>query len=462
MIKVRKIKLIPVADTPAGRTSIYNYVKNIASDLSKIGNEVIRIHVGNQAALDDLIKNRKISKKEANDIFKEKLGHSIRHDGYNHMKTYTHISSSIRTSFNTTIYKTISNNFYDIVSGKMSIPSFRKLNMTIPFNLSSTDDKLNFIYRDEKYYYINFPLSLEHKDMEIKFSMFFGKDKGGVKIIVDRVMSGEYKLCDSSFKVEDNNVYFILTYDQPTVIPKTMDPDKVMGVDLGINRPVTFYIKDQKNQPQQIEIGLKIQHDRVRFQKHKRSLQQSMKYSKGGHGRYRKTEMLDTLRKKESDWAQTMNHKISSELVKIAQDNNVGIIKLEDLVGITKNSTDYFMKSWAHDQLQTFITYKAKQVGITVLKVDPKNTSITCNKCGHSDKENRNDKDRTKFRCQNFECDDYNVLRDADLVAAYNISHIEDGSEHGKKSKKGRMETYQNKKNKLKVEDKDRFEEIPL
>ena len=141
---------------------------------------------------------------------------------------------------------------------------------------------------------------------------------------------------------------------------------------MGINRPVSIYIDGEKHQPSQISIGEKIQTERIKFYKQRRALQQSMKYSKGGHGRTRKMLGIERLKEKESDWAKLMNHNISRDVIEIAQKYNVGIIKMEDLTGITTNTNDLFLKSWAYYQLQTNIVYKAKMVGIEIEWVNPK------------------------------------------------------------------------------------------
>jgi len=242
----------------------------------------------------------------------------------------------------------------------------------------------------------------------------------------------------SSIQIDDNDLYMLLTCDIPVLTSKDIIPDKVMGIDLGINRPASIYIDGEKHQPSQISIGEKIQTERMKFFKIRRALQQSMKYSKGGHGRTRKMLGMERLKEKESDWSKLINHDISRDVIDIAQRYNVGIIKMEDLTGITTNTNDLFLKSWAYYQLQTNIEYKAKMVGIKIEWVNPMNTSITCPTCKNIDKENRNDKDKTKFTCINIECDDYGKLKDADIVGAYNITYSE-GNEVKGKSKKGRL-----------------------
>lgn len=439
-IKTRKIKLIAVGETASERTKNYNYVKNIADTLSRVGNQVIRLHVGNQYELDEMVKGRNITKGESIKILTEKLGTSIQNSGYRLTSNFPHISSEIRTAFNQTIYKTIQNNFYDILKGKISIPSFRKSNICIPFCASKDElGRTEVIYLEGDKYYFNFPMTVSEKKIhnKIKFSLFFGRDRSNNRIIVDRIISGEYSLSDSSIQIKDNDFYMLLTYKQPDIIQENI-LDNVMGVDLGINRPISIYIDGVKHQPQQINIGLKIQHERMKFYKHRRSLQESLKYAKGGHGRNRKMESLNDLREKEKNWSQTINHTITRELIRICQEYKVGVIKMENLTGITTNSKDYFLKSWAYFQLQSYIEYKAKELGISILWVNPKDTSNTCPTCKNSNPLNRNDKDKTKFRCINFDCKDFDKEKDADIVGAYNICYKE-GTSEKENSKKGKL-----------------------
>jgi IS605 OrfB family transposase len=378
-----------------------------------------------------------MTKGEAIKVLTDKLTTSIQNSGYRLTVPYSEIPSEIRTGFNQSIYKTISNNFYDIKNGKMSIPSFRKTNMVIPFSSKKNENGgTSVIYVDEDRYCFNYP-TVRGVDTKIKLNLFFGKDRSNNKVIVDRIISGEYTLCDSSIQIKDNDFFMLVTYKQSDIVLESTEP-KTMGIDIGINRPVSFYIENEKRQPNQINIGLKIQHDRMRFYRHRKSLQESLKYAKGGHGRNRKTQSLNDLREKESNWSQTINHTITRELIKIAQEYKVTTIKMEDLTGITTNTKDYFLKSWAYYQLQTNIEYKAKELGISILWVNPKDTSNTCPTCKDSNPLNRNDKDKTKFRCINLQCDDFDKERDADIVGSYNICY-KDGLEVKGKSKKGKM-----------------------
>ena len=70
------------------------------------------------------------------------------------------------------------------------------------------------------------------------------------------------------------------------------------------------------------------------------------------------------------------------------------------------------MSGWAFHQLRAFIEYKAELAGIPVVKVDPRNTSRTCNACGHCDKANRQSQSQFVCRsCGHSDNADYNAAK---------------------------------------------------
>jgi putative transposase len=110
---------------------------------------------------------------------------------------------------------------------------------------------------------------------------------------------------------------------------------------------------------------------------------------------------LAKTRKKESNFAKDVNHQVSKKIVNTAQRHCFGI-SIEDLCGINKAVTvrkgnRYIRHSWSFYDLEQKIVYKAKLKGILVVKVDPRNTSRECSKCGHISKKNR--KTQSLFSC---------------------------------------------------------------
>jgi IS605 OrfB family transposase len=111
------------------------------------------------------------------------------------------------------------------------------------------------------------------------------------------------------------------------------------------------------------------------------------------------------------------NHKISKEIVS----TEFAVFALEDLTSISRQRwMDREMKgklrSWSYYQLESFIRYKAEEMGKTVVLVDPTCTSQQCSKCGWIDKQSRHG--------GHFHCVHCGFQLNADLNASRNIARL--------------------------------------
>jgi putative transposase len=121
---------------------------------------------------------------------------------------------------------------------------------------------------------------------------------------------------------------------------------------------------------------------------------------------------------KEQRFSNDTNHCISKSIVVKAQGTKRGIA-LEDLDGIrdrvtVRKSQRATLHSWAFDDLEGKILYKARLYGVKVIHVDPRNTSRTCPECGCIDSHNRPSQSR-------FQCVACGFSGLADHIAAINI-----------------------------------------
>ena len=413
MIKTRKIQLLPLS--PFKDT--YDYLRNIENNLVSISNEAIRHFIIALTKLSESANGKKLTANEKKKFFDDNYGMSLQNIGYDISKKYSEdVPSNIRTTNNQLIFKLINDKQWEIFNNRISIPSFKKNKYPISF---SYKDNIKMIENDYVFSFFN----------NYKFKLHFGKDRSNNKLIINRILSGEYKPCASKISIIDDKIFLLLTYEF-NPISKTIG-NKIIGVDLGINRPLTF-AREDGHPVHQINIGGKIEMTRLALKKQRYSLQSALKYSKGGHGITKKTKKLEDLRKKEENIMKNLNNQISRALINYAKDHEIGLIRMEDLTGITDKTKNSFLKSWAYFQLQTMIQDKAKDYFIIVEYVDPAYTSQTCSTCGNLDKEQRNG---VKFICSNKECLDFGEEKDADINAATNISK-KPGSLEKKKSKK--------------------------
>lgn len=129
---------------------------------------------------------------------------------------------------------------------------------------------------------------------------------------------------------------------------------------------------------------------------------------------------LKRLSRKENRWMRDVNHRITKTLIDTYGPNTLFV--LENLEGVTfntvhhrKKSKRYEHHSWAFYQFEEFLTYKAKEIGAKVIKIDPRYTSQTCPKCGNIDKTARD------HHVHEYHCKQCGYRSNDDRIAAMNI-----------------------------------------
>lgn len=203
---------------------------------------------------------------------------------------------------------------------------------------------------------------------------------------------------------QNGNFYLIPVVDVPE--PPEKISKNVLGVDLGI---VNLAVDSEG----EIYSGKEVDNKRVKIDKLKSVLQKKDTKSAKRH--------LKKLSGKESRFRKDVNHCIAKRIVVKAKRHSLSI-SLEKLTGIREKTVVRKTQrrqhsSWAFDQLQKFIVYKAKLAGVLVEFVNPRNTSRTCPKCSFVSKSNRHNQ-------SSFVCKSCGFAELADFVGAINISHL--------------------------------------
>ncbi|WP_208903435.1 RNA-guided endonuclease InsQ/TnpB family protein [Streptomyces incarnatus] len=130
------------------------------------------------------------------------------------------------------------------------------------------------------------------------------------------------------------------------------------------------------------------------------------------------TRRLARRRQKEQRHATHVNHRISKEIVSVAQRTGRGIA-VEELGGIRervrlRRDQRGTLSAWPFHRLGQHLAYKAKKAGVPFLEVDARHTSQRCPRCGHTERANRPDRDL--FRCRRC-----GLAGPADVVAGVNV-----------------------------------------
>lgn len=178
---------------------------------------------------------------------------------------------------------------------------------------------------------------------------------------------------------------------------------KIMGVDLGIKVPAVCVTDENE----------------VKFCGNGRQNKYVRRYQNSRRRELGKAKKINAIRKsqdKEQRYMKDQDHKISRAIVDFVIDKKVGIIRLEQLVNIRKQTrksrkNNHSLSNWSFYRLGQYIEYKANLVGIQVEYVNPSYTSQRCPDCGHLN--HANDRDYHCISCGS------NYHRD--LVGAKNI-----------------------------------------
>lgn len=423
MTKVLKVYLISNVIDKNGIEVPYNDVCKILWDLQKqtreIKNKTIQLCWEWFNFQSDYNKTNGVYPKD-----KDVLGYVLDGFIYDKLKSVGELNSGNATTTMRDASGCFKNSKMDIIKGDKSIMSYGK---DQPLDLHNRS--ISFSYDKD----FKVDLSLLNKAASYKYSikrMNFRcvvKDNS-TKTILERCIDGVYKVSASKLIYDRKKKMWKLNlcYSFENKNIAELDKDKILGVDLGISKPIVASVYGDWNR-YSID-GDEIIKFRQRTEQRRISLLRQTKVSgngKIGHGRNTRCKSIDVLSGKIARFRDSVNHKYSRALIDYAIKNNCGTIQMEDLSGISKD--DPFLKNWSYFDLQTKIEYKAKEQGINVIKINPKYTSQRCSKCGFIDKENR--KTQATFEC--LKCGfktnaDYNAsqniaIRDIDKIISANM-----------------------------------------
>ena len=310
-----------------------------------------------------------------------------------------------------------SNNFTDIVTGKISLMNYKQ---DFPLMI---DNKCINLFKENDKYYIRIMLGYE---LEIVLGQRVNENILELKSILDKIIEDEemskqnkdyvkqYSFNQSSIQFDkNNNVIFNLTFTVPQ--DNTFKPVKgrVLGVDLGVKYPAYMCLSDDTYKREHIGSINDFLKVRTQMQNRRRELSKALSLTNGGKGRNKKTQALKRLSEKERNFVKTYNHAISKRIVDFAKKHKCEYINMEKL---TKDGFDNkILRNWSYYELQRMVEYKADRVGIKVKYINPSYTSQKCSRCGHIDKENRQTQEK-------FVCTQCGFELNADHNAAINIA----------------------------------------
>lgn len=273
--------------------------------------------------------------------------------------------ADIFTNLNAQLTATFGKEQKEYFSGKRSLRTYRR-DMPIPFSSTSirdikaTDDSKNY----------RFTL------FGINFQTWFGRDRSGNKMILERALAGEYKLCNSSIQLDGKYVYLLAVF-QFDSDKYNVDPEKVMEAELSSAFPIVL-----KHEEKSFKIGDKKEylHRRYAIQGSLRRQQIAARYNVNGKGRKKKMVNTERFTSKEYDYVNTRQHQYTFKMIQLCLQNKCGKLLLKltpeppepgelDRKELQewRIENELLLRNWGYRGLKDKIAYKCKKVGIELV-----------------------------------------------------------------------------------------------
>ncbi len=341
----------------------------------------------------------KFEYKNQNGVYPEAKEFKERTDLYSHLTAmFPEVAASILNQTDQVATRKWNNEKKDVLSLRRSLTSFK---LEVPIPIYNKSYKLRKICEDDKIIYvINVNLLSKKSQKQTTYSMVLKVKDNSSKTILDRLINKE--LTQRGLQIVSSNKkqqkwFCLIPYDF-TEKETELNPDRIMGIDLGIAKAVYYAFNDSYKRGY-IDGG-EIEHFRKSVRARRIAVQNQGKYcgeGRIGHGVKRRLKPVEVLREKEKNFRNLTNHRYARRLVEIAVKNQCGTIQMEDLTSISKDNV--FLKDWPYYDLQTKIAEKASEYGIAFKKINPYKTSQRCSRCGYIDRENR--PEQAVFVCRN-------------------------------------------------------------
>lgn len=370
IIITRKIELI-VLGTPEEKTQRWDTLRTWSRLTMKAANQ-IATHWFIQKNTEQLAYFSEDFKKDNPEIFTKGAGWSHSNRTYRLIAEYYggQLPSAIYSTLNNQMISKLEKTKTQLNAGLRSLDSF-SIDIPMPFpagsiiGIEKATDKKNYLFTWFK----------------IPFVTRFGRDLSGNRIIWDRMLAGEYKLCDSKIQVDGKKVYLLATLGVD-VESHVLKEKNIMTAELSLDCPIKLNFKTKE-----YLIGYKEEFlgGRIAIQEGRRRQQIIAKYNRGGKGRKKKLANVARFKDREINYVTTKQHAYSKKVVDLCLKNKcselflklVPKIKLpEDLSKAEKkkylSENEPLLRAWSYYGLTEKLKYKCARVGIKlVVEEDP-------------------------------------------------------------------------------------------
>jgi len=264
------------------------------------------------------------------------------------------IPTDILGSLNNTIQSTFSKNKADYWQGTKSLRNFKR-DIPIPLPVKCIS-KMRFDSEQKAFCFNMFAIPVK---------TYLGKDFSDKRLIMERLLKDEIKLCTSQIQLKDGKIYWLAVFEFEKE-EHLLKPEIIAEASLSLEHPIVVKANNVR-----ISIGSKEEflYRRLAIQASQKRIQSGITYARSGNGTKRKQKALYRTENFESKYVSNRLHLYSRKLINFCIQQQAGTLILknqEDKIGIAKEQ-EFVLRNWSYYDLQTKIKYKAEKAGIELI-----------------------------------------------------------------------------------------------
>ncbi|SIN87015.1 transposase, IS605 OrfB family, central region [Epilithonimonas zeae] len=264
------------------------------------------------------------------------------------------IPTDILGSLNNTIQSTFSKNKAEYWKGLKSLRNFRK-DIPIPLPIKCIS-KLRYD-PDKKAFCFNM--------FAIPVKTYLGKDYTDKRLIMERLLKDEIKLCTSQIQLKDRKIFWLAVFEFEKE-ENHLKPEIIAEASLSLEHPIVVKVNNIR-----MNIGSKEEflYRRLAIQASQKRIQDGIAYARSANGAKRKQKALYKTENLESRYVSNRLHVYSRQLIDFCIRQQAGTLVLknqEDKIGIAKEQ-EFVLRNWSYYELQNKIKYKAEKAGIELI-----------------------------------------------------------------------------------------------
>ncbi|KIC62849.1 hypothetical protein [Chryseobacterium taiwanense] len=264
------------------------------------------------------------------------------------------IPTDILGSLNNTIQSTFSKNKADYWQGTKSLRNFKK-DIPIPLPVKCIS-KMRYDPEKKAFCFNMFAIPVK---------TYLGKDYSDKRLIMERLLKKEIKLCTSQVQLKAGKIFWLAVFEFEKE-KNHLKPEIIAEASLSLEHPIVAKANNVR-----INIGSKEEflYRRLAIQAGQKRVQDGIAYSRSGNGVKRKQKALYRTENMESRYVSDRLHVYSRQLIDFCIRQQAGTLILKDQegkIGIAKDQ-EFVLRNWSYYELQTKIKYKAEKAGIELI-----------------------------------------------------------------------------------------------